>query len=178
MKTVYFVRHGQSEANKNRITAGSGLDIDLTQAGTHQALQAGNFLKDKNIQLIVSSPMKRAYHTASIIAQQVGYDPSQIVTNDKFTERYLGDMTGKPHDEVQTWFSMGITPPGGESTEQMHDRIVTGLDWLKSLEADNIVLVSHGGPGRMIRSILQDESHASIDSLTTIGNAQIQEFTL
>lgn len=178
MKTVYFVRHGESEANAARITAGGGLDVSLSERGRQQAAAAGNVLKKKGIQLIVSSPQKRAFETATIIAREVGLNPGAILTSELFVERYLGDMTGKPHDDVQLYFSMGVTPPGGESTDALHDRIVAGLDWLKTLDADKIVLVSHGGPGRMIRAILRDEKHSSIDSLASIGNAQVLELQI
>lgn len=178
MKTIYFVRHGESEANAARITAGGGLDVDLTQRGMDQAVQVGSMLKNKGIQLIISSPQKRALHTAIIIAGQIGYDPKHIVTSEQFAERHLGDLTGKPHDDVQLWFDMGIAPPGGESTEALHDRILAGLQWLQSLEADTILLVSHGGPGRMIRAIYRNEQHTSINSLGSIGNAQVMELSL
>lgn len=178
MKTIYFVRHGESEANAARVTAGSGLDVDLTQLGMRQAEQVGEILKNKGIQLVVSSPQKRALHTATIIADEIGYSPKHIVTSEWFVERYLGDLTGKPHDEVQLWFDMGIAPPGGESTEVLHDRIVAGLQWLQGLDADKILLVSHGGPGRMIRAIYRNEQHNTINSLGSIGNAQAIQFTI
>ena len=178
MKTIYFVRHGQSEANAAHITAGGGLDVDLTQHGMNQAAKVGQILKDKGVQLIVSSPQKRAFHTAAIIAKTIGYNPEDIVTNKLFAERHLGEMTGKPHDEVQLWFDLGKVPPGGESTQQLHDRIAEGLAWLKTLPADRIALVSHGGPGRMIRTIYRDEQHNTINGLGTIGNAEVLELTL
>lgn len=178
MKTLYFVRHGESEANAARVTAGGGLDVDLTRHGIDQAVKAGKLLKDKGAQLIVSSPQKRALHTAAIVAKEIGYNPENIVTNELFTERHLGEMTGKPHDDVQIYFDMGATPPGGESTQELHDRIVAGLEWLKSLEAEKIILVSHGGPSRMLRTIYRDEKHSSLNSLGTQKNAEILELTL
>ncbi len=178
MKTLYFVRHGESEANAAGVTAGSGLDVDLTEHGVNQAVRAARALKGKGIQLIVSSPQKRAYHSAFIIAKELGYDPEKIVRNPLFVERFLGDMTGKPHDEVQYYFAVGVAPPGGESTQALHDRIVSGLEWLKSLPVDKILLVSHGGPGRMIRSIYRNEPHRSINDLSRIGTAEILELSL
>jgi broad specificity phosphatase PhoE len=87
-------------------------------------------------------------------------------------------MTGKPHDEVQQYFVIGMPPPGGESTEAMHARVAAGLEWLKTLDADKILLVSHGGPGRMIRAIIRDEKHTSIDSLASVGNAEVLELSI
>lgn len=178
MKTVYFVRHGESEANAARITAGSGLDADITHAGVTQAVKVGKLLKGKGIELVVSSPQKRAYHTAFVIAKEIGYDTEKIVTNKLFVERYLGSLTGKPREEVQLYFDMNATPPGGESTQAMHDRILAGLAWLKGQDANKILLVSHGGPGRMIRTIYRSERHNSINSLARIGNAEILELGL
>lgn len=178
MKTLYFVRHGESEANAAGITAGGGLDIGLTKHGMDQAARVGRLLQDKGINLIVSSPQKRAYHTAIIIAKEIGYKPEDILTHPFFAERHLGEMTGKPHDEVQLYFDMGAVPPGGESTQALHDRIVSGLAWIKGLPAEKTLLVSHGGPGRMIRTIYRDERHSSINSLAAIGNAEVLELTL
>jgi broad specificity phosphatase PhoE len=178
MKTLYFVRHGESEANAAGITAGGGLDVGLTRQGMDQAVSTARMLKDKHIQLIVSSPQKRAYHTAVIIAKEIGYNPNQIVTSELFAERHLGDITGRPHDEVRMYFDMGATPPGGESTEALHDRIVSGLEWIKSLPVDRIALISHGGPGRMIRAIYRNDRHNSINSLGRIGNAEVLELSL
>lgn len=178
MKTVYFVRHGQSEANARRITAGSGLDVPLTNAGRNQAAKVGEILEKKGIELVVSSPQIRALETARIIASRIGYPADKIVTNDKFAERYLGELTGKPHDEVQNWFAMGQTPPGGESAEAMYSRVASGIDWLRTLDADKILLVSHGGPGRVIRALVRGERHTSIDTLASVGNAEVLELTL
>jgi broad specificity phosphatase PhoE len=178
MKTIYFVRHGQSEANAAGITAGGGMDVGLTQHGMDQAVSTARLLKDKGIQLIVSSPQKRAYHTAYIIAKALGYAPEKILTNPQFVERHLGDMTGQPHEQVRNFFDTGATPPGGESTQQLHDRIVAGLAWLKTLPADKILLVSHGGPGRMIRTIYRNEQPNSINTLGRIGNAEVLELSL
>lgn len=178
MKTLYFVRHGQSEANAAGITAGGGMDVGLTRDGMEQASSTARLLKDKGIQLIVSSPQKRAYHTAYIIAKALGYDTEKILTNSQFVERHLGDMTGLPHDQVRNFFDTGATPPGGESSQQLHDRVLAGLEWLKTLPADKILLVSHGGPGRMIRTIYRNEKPSSINSLGRIGNAEILELSL
>lgn len=178
MKKIYFMRHGQSEANAAKVVAGGGMDSPLTRLGMEQAAKVGRQLKDKKIQLIVSSPMKRAYHSAVVLANELGYPADKIVLSDFFRERHLGDLTGKPHDEVQLYFDINATPPGGESTEQVHTRIIEGLSWLKTLEADRILVVSHGGPGRMLRAIYRDEQHRTINSLASIGNAELLEVDL
>jgi broad specificity phosphatase PhoE len=178
MKTIYFVRHGESEANAAGIAAGGGLDVSLTEDGRQQAQKVGEGLKKKEIDLIVCSPMKRAHETASIIAQTVGYDLSKIVTNPLFTERHLGELTGAKNELVKTYYDAGMLPSSAETTEALQRRIVQGLEWLKSLPENNIVLVSHGGPGRMVRTIYRQEHHSQINSLDRLGNSEIMELAL
>jgi uncharacterized phosphatase len=178
VKTIYFVRHGESEANAAGIAAGGGMDVTLTDSGRHQASKVGKALKNKGVDLIVSSPMKRALETAQIIAQEIGFDQSKIITNPLFTERHLGEMTGAKRELVRTYYDAGVLPASAEKTEALYARIVQGLEWLKSLDASTIILVSHGGPGRMIRTIYMQESHDQINSLDRIGNSEILELKL
>ena len=178
MKTVYFVRHGESEANAAGIAAGAGLDVGLTNDGRVQAQRVGDDLKNKKIDLIVSSPMKRAYETAAIIAQTIGYDPQKVLLNELFIERHLGDFTGMKAERLKTHYDAGALPSNAETTESMHRRLIQGLEWLKTLDGQTILLVSHGGPGRMIRTIYMEEHHNQINSLERIGNAEILELKL
>jgi uncharacterized phosphatase len=178
MKTVYFVRHGESEANAAGIAAGGGLDVGLTEDGRAQARKIGEDFKKKKVDLVVSSPMKRAYETANIIATAIGYNPEKIITNQLFVERHLGDLTGIKAERLKTYYDAGALPPSVESTADVHRRMVQGLEWLKALDAERIILVSHGGPGRMIRTIYQQEHHSQMNSLERIGNAEILELGL
>ncbi len=178
MKTIYFVRHGESEANAAGITAGGGMDVDLTETGRQQAQKVGEALKNKGIEQIVSSPMKRAYNTAVIVAQTIGYDPAKILINPLFTERHLGELTGAKREQVRTYYDAGILPASAEQTGALYKRIIEGLEWLKTLPANKIVLVSHGGPGRMIRTIYMQEDHSQINSLGRLGNSEIMELSL
>ena len=89
MKTIYFVRHGESEANNLGLSAGSEFDTPLTDIGRKQAQKTGQDLKDKNIQLIVSSSQGRAIETAEIIGLAL------TVTNEVDCLHYLfGEFYG------------------------------------------------------------------------------------
>ena len=62
-KDFYIFRHGQSTYNLTGRTQGQTNDSVLTELGLEQARSIGERLKDKGIQLIVSSPLKRALQT-------------------------------------------------------------------------------------------------------------------
>ena len=60
---ILLLRHGESEANINKIFAGN-TDAPLTERGLNQAKITALYLKDKNISAVYSSDLSRAYCTA------------------------------------------------------------------------------------------------------------------
>lgn len=177
-KTVYFVRHGQSKANVAGLTAGAELDTPLTDDGRAQARKAGEELRGKDIDLIVCSPLERAHDTARLIAEIIGYDQAKIVTNEAFIERRVGKFSGRPHQEYVEAVQSKAPVDGLETSEEMHKRVFEGLEWLKKQPAQHIVLVSHGGTGRVIRIIDQGLHHSDMHKVDGFGNTEIYEFTL
>ncbi len=63
---IFFVRHGESEGNSQRVHQGE--NADLSEKGRHQAQLVAKRLQDHNIQVIYCSPFLRAKQTAEIIA--------------------------------------------------------------------------------------------------------------
>ena len=63
-KDFYIFRHGQSSYNVEGRTQGQTNDSVLTDLGKEQALTVGERLKDKGVEIIVTSPLKRAMQTA------------------------------------------------------------------------------------------------------------------
>jgi uncharacterized phosphatase len=178
LKTIYFVRHGESEANIQNIRSGSGNDIPLTQKGREQAGEAGEALKNKNIYLIISSGMIRAHDTAAIIARIIGYDPDKIMQEPLFVERSFGIYDGKVNDEYLAAQAANKLHNSVETTKALHNRVSKGLDWLKTLPANRIILVSHGATGRMVKAIDQELKHDQMHTLELLENAQIYQFNL
>lgn len=153
MKHLYFVRHGLSVMNQQGVFSGA-TDTPLTDEGVQQCHAAGLKLVDAGIDLIVSSPVTRALQTAEIIAGEIGFDPGKIITNELFIERNFGPLEGaeySPHMPLDT-------TEGVEHSSEVIARVAEGLEFLKSLEADTILVVSHGAIGRALRSLVQDET--------------------
>ena len=178
MKTIYFVRHGESESNANNIISGSGNDIHLTVTGHEQAKRAGQDLKDKEIELIVCSPLIRTVETATIIANEIGYDPQKIVKNSLFIERSYGIYEGRPNEELQKDFAKGKLHHSAETEKQMYNRLKKALAWLGSLPEDRIAVIAHGGVRRAIYVINKNLHHSHMYKIDSFGNGEIYEFTL
>ncbi len=91
MKNAYFIRHGESQANADINYMGS--DPPLTEKGRLQAREAAKILKDKHIDVIVSSPSLRTFDTAKIIAKELG---AKVVTDHRLMEGNVDETPGEP----------------------------------------------------------------------------------
>ena len=58
-KTVYFVRHGETEYNRKHIIQGRGVDSDLNAKGQKQAAMLYDSYGDQEFELVVFSSLKR-----------------------------------------------------------------------------------------------------------------------
>ncbi len=156
------------------------IETPLTSTGVSQAKATGKNLKQKNlrIDLIVSSPLSRAHHTAELIAKELGYPKDKIQFNKLFVERSFGDMEGvswakfmeKDMDNVKNV----------ETVAELHNRAMNALKYLNSLKEDNVLVVSHGSFGRALYRVVNklphhlehDDKHRNS---FRIGNAEIVE---
>jgi broad specificity phosphatase PhoE len=153
---LYFVRHGESEANLLREFSNSGIKHPLTAQGLAQAQQAAHSLVGLAVAQVYSSPVLRAQQTAEIIARSLA---APLETTEALREWDVGIYEGtcdpegwKLHHQVQEdWFyhkRLENKMPGGESFLEIQARFVPFVDRLRQADgADDqqIVLVGHGG---------------------------------
>lgn len=136
MKYVYVVRHCQAE--------GQAPDAPLTAAGVQQAHKLAEFLTDKHIEHIISSPYERAYRSITPFADQHGV--VAIALDDRLTERVLSgtnhpdwrDMLRKTYDDLELCYE------GGESSTTAMKRASSVITEALESGYNNVVIVSHG----------------------------------
>ena len=124
MITFYLVRHGETVWNKAGKFQGR-TDIDLSPLGLKQADKAAEWLKNKKVDSIISSPLIRAAHTAELIAGEQGIS---IEYDSGLMELSFGQWEGLTFDQINAkWPGMmdqmfrnadGIELPGGERFNQ------------------------------------------------------------
>lgn len=113
--TVYFVRHAQSDnTNKDEMTR------PLTEKGLQDRMLALEYLKDKQIDAIYSSPYLRAVTTVQPLADHLGLP---VVTEPAFRERATGDTAGIEDFARLQWSDKNFAAPGGESFLQVQGRV-------------------------------------------------------
>ena len=92
MLRLVLVRHGQTDANLNRVLQGQS-DGELNATGSRQAEELGRHLKDFRIDQIIASPMRRAQDTAAAIAR---HHQLAVKTNPLVVEWNCGVLDGVP----------------------------------------------------------------------------------
>lgn len=96
MLTVYLMRHGQSQANLERIFANGDDGYPLTEEGRAQVSLTAELLALKNIKRIYTSPILRARQSAAIVEKKLGIES---IVLDEIREFSVGELEGRPISE-------------------------------------------------------------------------------
>ena len=135
--TFYFVRHGETDGNHQRIFQRA--DQPLNARGREQAQAAAAVLGTHPLQRIVASTMDRAWVTAEILGRPHGLAPQP---EDGLRERWFGDLVGTPSAD-HDWRD---DPPNGETLATFVSRTQAGIRrGLTDAHVKRTVLVGHGG---------------------------------
>ena len=97
MTRFILFRHGETDWNKEKRLQGWS-DIPVNEAGKKQAHKLAQRLQKENIDYLYSSPLSRAYETATIMNQ---YHNKQIIILDDLKELTYGVFEGKTKDEIK-----------------------------------------------------------------------------
>lgn len=159
IKTIYLIRHGQTDFNQRGIIQGSGVDTDLNDTGRRQALQFFNHYRHIPFSRIFVSNLKRTHQTVApfIAAGQ------QMTILPELNEINWGIMEGlEPGPEstarfteiLAAWRSgnLDIAVERGETPNELFSRQQTGLQKLEQEWPGNPVLICMHG--RAMRSFL------------------------
>jgi probable phosphoglycerate mutase len=124
-------------------------DPSLNDAGVKQAREVAIALESLGIDLIITSPLKRAKETASIIAEHLGIKSDNVKIGEQLYERDFGDYEGELLSELninslRRWTDNAPTP-NGETIRELARRIFSFLDdELKKYDGKTVLLVVHG----------------------------------
>jgi len=161
--TLYLVRHGETEANRDGLGLGRG-DSPLTTVGVRQAEALALALSGLPVAAVWSSPLRRARHTAEAIARTVG---AEVEVVEALAELDVGETEGLPYAEIRrrwpTFIAAWLGPnpaavrmPGGESLEDLATRIRPLLPRIRELEPSGLAIVSHTFVIRVLACLLLD----------------------
>jgi phosphoserine phosphatase len=150
MTTIYLVRHGRTDWNKEQMFRGRA-DRPLDEVGHAQGARVAQALSSKNIQAIYTSPLIRAIDTGKPLAEKLGLSMHVM---EGLNDMDFGRWEGLPVDEAQKeypdefaqWMKTPFKAqiPGGESLALIADRAEATLEEIsRQSEIERVVVVSH-----------------------------------
>lgn len=173
---LYFVRHGESEANTLRVISNRENPFGLTALGKEQAVILADRLKDVPVTAIFSSPILRARETAEILSEAI-HLPYQIKESLReydcgILEEKSDEESWKLHSEIAEDWTLNHNhlrkPEGGENFLDIKKRFVPFIQSFTnngSHKESHILLVSHGGLLQlMLPEILTNIDHIFVKS--------------
>ncbi len=139
-KPFYFIRHGETDWNRDAIIMGH-TDIPLNTTGVQQAYHAQKFFKGLSFDRIYTSPLKRAYRTAEILGESL---QNSLVISDGLTERGWGEHQGSAHASLSSLKDSEL-PNGAETLDEFKMRVFTAMQEILTASELPPLIVAHGG---------------------------------
>jgi broad specificity phosphatase PhoE len=179
---LLLLRHGETDWNLGNRFQGHA-DPPLNETGRVQARALSATLAGRPFAALYSSPLRRAFETAEIVAEPHGLRPAAA---EGLREVDVGAWQGLTRAEVEErfpaqferWLSFGQGWEDGESYEQMSRRVVATLFEIAGRhEGETVLVVTHGGPIRAAIAAAQGVSHSEARrDGPKIGNCFSSEF--
>jgi probable phosphoglycerate mutase len=184
LTTILLARHGETDWNREGRFQGWA-DPPLNATGRAQAVDLSVQLMAEELAAVYSSPLRRAYETAEVVAASRGLEP---VTVDALREVDVGSWSGLSRAEIEQrfpeqyarWLDYGQGWEDGETYEQMVDRVVEALQELaEGRDGERILAVTHGGPIRAASAFADRVSYAEARRRSpVVGNTAVLEFAV
>lgn len=160
-KTIYIIRHGQTDYNKMGIVQGSGVDSSLNEVGRAQGQAFFDYYKNIPFEVVLTSTLKRTQQTVqNFIDQDIKWE-----TFSDINEICWGDHEGRKATVESRNLYMSIVNdwnngkydtrlPNAESAAEMGERLNKFVQHLKSRPEKLILICSHGRAMRALMCLL------------------------
>lgn len=150
-KSIFLVRHGQTDYNLRGIVQGSGVDASLNHTGREQARYLYEHYKDVAFDLVITSKLRRTHETvAGFIDDGIPWEQHAEIN-----EMGWGSHEGKrgtaesiaEYKRIRDGWTRGELDGrvgGGESARELGERLTRFLDHLRERPEEKILICSHG----------------------------------
>ena len=165
---LYLARHGETVDNANQIMQGQ-TQGELNKNGLRQARELSEQWKDREIDVVVASDLKRSVDTATILAAPHGLE---VVTTPLLRERDWGGFTGRyiPSLKNEVW------PDDIESLENLLSRAGEFIAYVKkTYPGKKVLAVGHGIINKAVQAVYYKKSMSEISRMS---NAEVRELVL
>lgn len=174
---LYVARHGQTIWNAQNKVCGI-TDVELTALGREQAKALAAVVAGRNIDVIISSPLKRAVETSKIVSDLCNIP---VLVDERLIEQNYGIYEGvdrKDESFLNNKRNFAYKYPNGESMMQVAYRIYGFIDEIKSkYKNNNVLIISHGGVCRIINTYFKDMTNEAFFHYR-LENGEVEEYML
>ena len=152
---ITAVRHGETNENAAQVIQGQSFGT-LSSKGLEQIQELGLKLESETFDAVYGSDLERCVLTANAILQ---YHPEHKIIYDKrLRERSLKPVEGMTFAELnwtpEQTYGLDVKTSEGESWNDVYNRVLSFIEQLRQQPEQNVLLVTHGGPLRILESIL------------------------
>ena len=168
MTTLYLVRHGETVDNARQIMQGQ-TQGELNENGIRQAKDFSEVWKDRHLDAVIASDLKRSVDTARIIAEP---HRLEVMTTPLLRERDWGGFTGRfiPELKGEVW------PDDIETLENLLSRAGEFIAYVsKTYPGKKVLAVGHGIMNKAIQAVYYKKSMSEIQKMT---NAEVRTLEL
>ncbi|MEP1032414.1 histidine phosphatase family protein [Ekhidna sp.] len=156
-KTIFILRHGETDFNKKGMVQGRGVNASLNSQGIAQAKQAGNHLANVSFDAVFTSALIRTKETVA----QFPLNGTPLVSHEGFDEISWGNQEGQVAsydaktlyaDTVKGWRrgDLHLNVGGGESPLQVMERQKEAMRIVVENEGENMLICMHGRALRVL----------------------------
>ncbi len=147
MKSIYLIRHGETQANREGIFRGRG-EVPLSPAGLEQAAELRARFAGAGVQRVYSSPLRRAAETAAACFPGLEIEPQELVNNldlGRWSGRRKQEISAEEPEMWRRWLEEPerLAFPGGESLAAVKARARAFNRLLAEAGCERIAVVSH-----------------------------------
>ncbi|MBC8371564.1 MAG: histidine phosphatase family protein [Planctomycetes bacterium] len=171
----HLVRHGETAPIPPNSFYG-GADVPLSDAGKAQASSAADCLANEPIECIISSPLNRAIYGADQVglrhpnADRLVVDDLREVDRGRWVGHDLASLNASYPNDWSDYIAEPLSwcGHGGESLQNVYDRVGLAFDSLLALPYSSVVIVAHMFPIRALVSKCQLSRDMASDMMNIV----------
>jgi len=174
MGIIYFVRHGETDADKQNRFNG-GIDLNLNETGIAQAKVLADKMSDIKFDKIFCSPKKRAVQTCEIVSKG-----NKFIVDERLSELVCGIFDGKKKSLIRKIRCLNAFKKGKHGVEHLRDFTARNIDFcqglLENAEDKVFLVVSHTGNASVFDYFFKGKPDKHSFAKSIIKNGEVITF--
>ncbi len=169
-KTLYFVRHGETDYNRMKIVQGRGVDAPLNETGIMQARAFYDHYHHVPFEAVFTSTLIRTHQTVEPFIHKSGRwivspDIDEIGWGTHEGRKGTPAMLQRYDEMIREWQrgNLDASLPDGESAASLYHRISRFLKELTRRTETNILVCTHGRTLRCLMCIWKNEPPGNME---------------